>query len=69
MPVELFECPNENPPWTEDADDVDIAINETERTTTGRSCRVQLHTVCRTLEVQGQVVGVCKPITKPTGNH
>lgn len=65
LPAELFDCDREPWPWEVDADDVEIAVNETQRTGAGRDCRRQLRRVCLTLTALHQVTGEC-PDARPT---
>jgi hypothetical protein len=64
LPAEQFICDDEPGPWAEDADDVGVAVNETERTFSGRSCRTQLSRVCLTFQVAGQVTGECPRVSR-----
>lgn len=64
LPADQFRCDDEPAPWSEDADDVGVAVNETERTYSGRSCRTQLSRVCLTFKVANQVVGDCPLVTR-----
>ena len=59
LPAEMFECTAEPGPWAIDADDVEVTVNETQRTYAGRDCRRQLRRVCLTLTVLQQVTGEC----------
>lgn len=58
-PAELFDCDKNPGAWGLDADDVAIAVNETQRTAAGESCRRKVHQICDILKMNDQVTGVC----------
>src|SRR5690606_12300504 len=65
LPAEFFECDLEPGAWAAGADDVVVAVNETQRTYAGRDCRRQLRRACLALKVNDLVTGEC-PDARPT---
>lgn len=55
----MFLCDPEPSVWAADADDIEVAGNETQRTYAGRDCRRKLRRACLALKVNDMVNGEC----------
>ena len=67
IPAEAFTCQAPPGAWSVDADDVEIAINETKRTMAGDNCRQQVYTLCLVYKANDQVEGECiRPSVVPS---
>lgn len=71
VPAEMFSCDADPGAWAANADDVEVAINETRRTYGGQNCRVQMANLCKLFKANDLVVGECQSVQarRPTSSE